>query len=158
MNWLAFSLLAYAALGLQTGLGAFARWGSSEPNFGLLAVVFICINAQPQTALLAAFAVGALQDLATLQPLGLFAFSYGLAAMAVVRASQSVYREHPLTHFSCALLGGCVVTLVLLGHARFYHQATPAGTLFFASFYTALLAPFLIGPLQRIKPLFAFKR
>jgi rod shape-determining protein MreD len=158
MSWLAFSILAYAALGLQTGLSVFVRWGSAEPNFGLLAVVFICINAERQAALLGGFALGALQDLATQQPFGLYAFSYGLAAMLIVRAAHSVYREHPLTHLSCALLAGCVTSLVLLLHSRLHHGTTPAGMIFSGTLYTALLAPFLIGALQKMKRVFVFRR
>jgi rod shape-determining protein MreD len=161
MSWIAFFILAYVTLGLQTGLGAFVRIGSAqstlaEPNFGLLAVVFVSINAERQAALLAGFILGAAQDLATQQPFGLFAFSYGLSAMAVSSAAQVVYREHPLTHFSCTLLAGSITSLVLLPHNRALpHQAS---TLFAGTLYTALLAPFAIGGLQKLKRLFAFRK
>ncbi|HUB27160.1 MAG TPA: rod shape-determining protein MreD, partial [Tepidisphaeraceae bacterium] len=95
MNWIAFFILSYVTLGLQTGLGAFVRVGSvAEPNLGLIALAFLCINGQRKDALLGAFVLGAMQDLATQQPFGLFAFSYGISALAVTSAAHSIYREH----------------------------------------------------------------
>jgi rod shape-determining protein MreD len=158
MSWIAFAILAYSAIGLQTGLGAFIHIGLSEPNFGLLAVVFICINAPRHPALLASFALGAIQDLATQQPFGLFAFSYGLAALAITSVAQMVYREHPLTHFSCTLLAAGLTGLVLLLHARTHHLPISISTTFAGALYTATLALFLIGGLQRTKRLFAFQK
>ena len=158
MNWIAVAILAYAALGLQTGLGAFIRWGAAQPSFALLAMVFIAINARPRLALLACFAIGALQDLATQRPLGLFAFSFGLAAFFVARAARSVNREHPLTHLWCALIAGAITALAIFARARLHGVGTPLSDAFSGVLYTALLAPVLIGALQRIKPLFAFRK
>jgi rod shape-determining protein MreD len=162
MNWVAFFILCYVTLGLQTGLSAFVRLGSdnavlAEPNFGLLALVFVCINGQRQAALLGAFILGAMQDLATQQPFGLFAFSYGLAALAVTSAAQTVYREHPLTHFSCTILAGGIVAIIVLVHGRLHGQGHQISREFGGVLYTALLAPFVIGALQKLKKVFAFK-
>jgi rod shape-determining protein MreD len=162
MNWVAFILLGYGAMGLQTGLGSFARLGSSDggaaPNFGLIALVFIALNANWQAALLGGFILGALQDLATQQPFGLFAFSYGLAAMAIASVAQSVYRLHPLTHFFCTLMAGCLTALILSAHGWARHVSVPLVTTFAGALYTAILAPFLIGGLQKMRKLFAFSR
>jgi len=97
-----------------------------------------------------------MQDLATCQPFGLFAFSYGLAALAVIWAARSVYREHPLTHFSCACCG-FVTTVVLYLHARFHTAETAAAT-FSGVIYTAILAPFIVGALDQFKQVFTFKK
>jgi hypothetical protein len=98
MNWLAFFILAYLAVGLQAGLSSFMRWGSpasagAEPNFGLVAVVFVSLNAERQAALLGGFVIGSRQDLATQQPFGLFAFCFGLAALGIVSIATS--GDHP---------------------------------------------------------------
>jgi rod shape-determining protein MreD len=157
MNWIAFVILSYVTVALQSALTPMLRYGSSEPNFGLITLVFIALNAGRQSALMGCFMLGAMQDLATRQPVGLFAFSYGLAALAVIWAARSVYREHPLTHFSCALLGGFVTTVVLYLHARF-HRPETAATSFSGVIYTAILAPFIIGALDQFKQLFGFKK
>jgi len=157
MNWLAFFILSYVTVALQSSITPILRYGSSEPNLGIIAVVFIALNAERHAALLGCFILGAMQDLATRQPFGLFAFSYGLAALAVIWAARSVYREHPLTHFSCALLAGFVTTTVIYLHVRFHRNESPAST-FSGVIYTAILAPFVIGALQQFKQLFSFKK
>src|SRR5690554_3436804 len=106
MRWLTYFILAYVALGVQIGTSGFLRYQGAGPNFVLLAAIFIAINAPRDSALLGCFVLGAMQDLVTQQSLGLYAFSYGLVAMFVVSTQNLVYRAHPLTHFSLALVGG----------------------------------------------------
>ena len=45
MRWISFFILAYVALGLQTGISAAMQWRHAGPNIVLLAVVFIAMNA-----------------------------------------------------------------------------------------------------------------
>jgi rod shape-determining protein MreD len=163
VNFTAFFILAYVAVSLQAGLSPLVRIGSvgatgAEPNFGLVVVVFVALNAQRQAAPLGAFVVGALQDLATQQPLGLFAFSYGLAGLAIASGSRSVYRAHPLTHFFFALLAGLLTAAVVLIHGRVRHSSAGAAASFSGAIYTAILAPLLIAGLQRFKGLLAFRK
>jgi rod shape-determining protein MreD len=158
MNWLAFSILAYCAVALQSGLTPFLKIASAEPNFGLVAVVFIAVYAQRQAVLLGAFVLGAMQDLATRQPFGLFAFSYGMAALAVLSAAKSVHRDHPLSHFFCALLAGLVTAMILTIHGHLHGDGVTAMSALAAALYTALLAPLAIGILRLGRPLFAFGR
>jgi rod shape-determining protein MreD len=162
MRWIAFFILAYGVLGIQTGINSFVRIQSpggffAEPNFGLLAVVFIGLFAPSKEALLGCFTLGAMQDLATQQPLGFFAFSYGLTALILIGASQAVYREHPLTHVSCALLGGCVTAAIVLARHLVRHSPWTPMPLFGGAIYTAMLAPFVVGGLGKIRKLFAFQ-
>src|SRR5689334_580391 len=104
MRWLAYFILAYVALGLQMGLAPYLTFRGAPPNLVLLAVIFIALNAPRDPALLGCFGLGLLQDLATGQQPGLYAFSYGIVAMLVVAVQQTVYRQHPLTHASLALV------------------------------------------------------
>ena len=173
MRWLAWSILAYVAIALQIGLGPFLRYKGAQPNLVLLAALFIALNAPRDAALLGCLCMGVLQDLLTQQPPGLFALSYGLTAMLAVSVHQVVYREHPLTHFLLALVGGLLTMLVLLVHG-WVHPAAPrtvapdgvtllpairpsAGLEFVRVIYTAALAPVVIGLLQRSKKVFAFQ-
>jgi hypothetical protein len=73
-------------------------------------------------------------------------------------AARAVHRKHPLSHFFCALLAGAVTALVVLVHARLHGLSTTGVTSFAGALYTALLAPFIVGALQRMKGLFAFGR
>ncbi|HEY8665177.1 MAG TPA: rod shape-determining protein MreD, partial [Tepidisphaeraceae bacterium] len=138
MRWLAYFILAYVAVGLQTGLSGFVDYHHNAPNFVLLAVIFIAINAPRDAALLGCFILGALQDLVTIRPLGLYALSYGLVAMFVISTQQIVYREHPLTHFSLALVGGLMTGFIILINDWVRHTGTSPGSLFATAVYTAI--------------------
>jgi rod shape-determining protein MreD len=173
MRWLAYFILAYLALALQIGLAPYLQYRGAAPNLVLLAAVFVALNAPRDAALLGCFCLGVMQDLVTQQQPGLFALSYGLIGMVIFSAHQVVYREHPLTHFSLALLGGVITTVVLLLHGWIHPPsprvpaaaglpALPAirlspGTEFTRTLYTAVLAPVVLGVLQRMKKVFAFQ-
>jgi rod shape-determining protein MreD len=150
MRLLSYFILAYVSMGLQVGLAGVLRYQGAGINFVLLAVIFISLNAPREPALLGSFVLGALQDLATQQPLGLHALAYGLIAMFLVAIQNSVKHEHPATHFSLALVTGLMSAgIILLADA----SAAP----FASAFYTALLAPFVLGGLTRLRRLFAFQ-
>lgn len=171
MRLFSYIFLAYFALALQIGLAPYIAYHGATPNLVLLAVVFIAVHAPRDAALVGCFALGFLQDLVTLQQPGLYAFSYGLVAMFVVSTQQVVYKEHPLTHFSLALAAGLMTAIVLLAHGWIW-PITPrrveAGVVLpavrmsttrelYRVLYTALLAPFLLGLLQRARTLFGFQ-
>ena len=171
MRWLSYFMLAYVAVAMQIALAPFIAYHHAAPNLVLLAVIFIAVNAPRDPALLGCFVLGMLQDLVTQQQPGLFALSYGLVAMFVVSTQQVVYREHPLTHFSLTLAGGLTTAAVLLLHGWIHPPAprltdvTPAlrpirvsaTVLLTGVLYTAILAPFVLGLLQRLKRFFAFQ-
>ena len=157
MRWFTYFILAYLAIGLQLGAGDLMSIAGAKPNLVLLAVIFIAINAPRDAALLGCFALGLLQDLLTLEPLGLYALAYGIVGMFVVSTQQLVYREHPLTHFSLALAGGLVVNVLLLAEGWIRGPLTPPTLLFTTTIYTAVLAPFVLSILQRVKKVFVFQ-
>ena len=156
MRILTYLILAYLALGLQTGLAAYMRYQGAVPNFVLIAAIFIAINAPKEAALLGCFGMGVMHDLLTTEPLGLYAFAYSLVGMFVVSTQQLVYRSHPLTHFSMALVGGVLAGAVLLAHGLIRGPVTSPTTLLLCAIYTAVAAPFILGPLQKLRKLFAF--
>jgi rod shape-determining protein MreD len=173
MRWFSFFILAYLILGLQAGVGTAMQWNGARPNRVLLAVIFICMNAPRDLALLASFILGALQDLTSQGTIGLYCFSYGLVGMFIVAVHQAVYREHPLTHVVLALIGGLITAVVLALHG-WIHPPPPSRIiitqgpamasprpellpLFISAIYTAILAPLVLGALQRIRSVFQFQ-
>jgi rod shape-determining protein MreD len=169
MHWLSYFILAYVALGVQVALngGGFIDVKGAAPNFVLLVVIFLAVNGGREPVLLGAFLLGLMQDLLTLHPLGTWAVTYSLVAMFVLSTQEIVYREHPLTHFSLALSGGILCAIVLTLHGWIYplfHGRTGADTavgpvgLFASSIYTAILAPIVLGVLQRMKRAFSFRK
>ena len=171
MRWISYFILAYVALGLQTGMGRAMQVKNAGPNLVLLAVVFVGMNAPREAALLGAFVLGALQDLTSQGTMGLYCLSYALVAMFVVTARQALYREHPLTHFSLTLSGGLITAAVLAIHGWLRPPAAGMGDgphaaaaavrpavlpLFYTAIYSAILAPIVLGVLQRMKRVFGF--
>ncbi|HTW95000.1 MAG TPA: rod shape-determining protein MreD [Tepidisphaeraceae bacterium] len=160
MRWLAFSILAYLVLGIQSGAGTFVAVGSmsAQPNLVLIAVIFVILNAPHDEALLGAVILGALQDLVSSQPFGLFALSYGITAVFLTQAMQAVYRDHPVTHFVCVLFGGFVTAVVITIHGWVHPQGAAAASAFFASaVYSAVLAPVVLWGMQRSRRFFGFQ-
>jgi len=165
MKWFSFFILGYLALGFQVALAGHIDVRGAEPNFVLLVVVFLAINGSREPALLGSFLLGLMQDLLTLHPMGTWAVAYALVATFVLSTQEVVYREHPLTHFSLALLGGilCAVVLTFHGwvypmlHGRGGNYGSPVG-LVKSALYTAVIAPLILGVLQRIKAAFGFRR
>src|SRR3954469_10706494 len=156
MRWPAYFILTYVAIGLQIGLGEYARVGGAVPNLILLAILFIALNAPRDAALLGCFGIGVIQDIVSLHPLGLYALAYSLVAMFVVSTQEIVYRAHPLTHFTLAFVGGVLVAAVVCIHGWLQGPHEPIGSLLATALYTAILAPFVLGGLQLTRKAFAF--
>jgi rod shape-determining protein MreD len=165
MRWLSFFILAYLTMAVQLGLSGYMTWQGAAPNLVLPIVVFIAVNARREEALLGAFLLGALQDLFTQQPLGLYAFSYSMVGLFVVGTQPVVYRDHPLTHLfvtlAAALLTGAMGMFNAWAYPRLHGMAEYAGPSVAGTFgramYTALLAPVLLAVLVRMKGMFGFR-
>jgi rod shape-determining protein MreD len=160
MRWTSFFILAYLMLGLQAGLNSALAWHNAAPDLPLLAVVFICMNAPRDAALLGSFVLGAMQDLTSQGTPGLWAFSYGLVAMFVVSARTAVYRRHPLSSFLLTLMAGLMIAIVFSSHDWLHPLGeirTSASIYFISAIYTALLAPFILPIFQHLERAFAFE-
>jgi rod shape-determining protein MreD len=140
------------------GVGEVARVGSATPSLVLIAVIFIAMNAPRDAALLACFVLGAMQDLTTLAPLGLYALSYSIVGMFVVAAHDMLHGAHPVTHFSLAFVGSLLMVAVIFLHGWWRGPSVPLAGLFASALYTALLAPIVLALLNRIKRMFWFSR
>jgi rod shape-determining protein MreD len=169
MRGIAFAILAYVALAFQIGLAPHVDWRGATPNLVLLAAVFIGMNAKREPAMVGCFLLGLVQDVLSGQALGIYAFSYGLAAMLVTESAQAVYRDHPLTHVSLVFITGVIAMFVSLV-AGLIHPAAPAsvdgsvpaarvafGIEFRRLVYTTILGPFVLWALTRLRKTFAFK-
>ncbi len=165
MRWVSFWVLAYLVLAVHVALTGYINWGQASPNLILPVVVFICLNAQRERALVGVFALGLLQDLLSQGPLGMYAFAYGLAGMFVLGMQSTVYRDHWLTHIFITFAAGLIVLAVSLFNAwasARLHQiestGRPAIEAFFGVLYTSLiLSPLMLLPLVRAKRLFGFR-
>jgi rod shape-determining protein MreD len=160
MRWAAYFILAYVAVGVQVGIGDFARVGASgaRPDLILLAVLFIAIHAPRDAALLGAFGIGLAKDMTTLSPLGLYAVAYSLVGMFTVSTQELVYRGHPVTHVILGFIGSLLAGAVVLIHGWIKGPPAPIGEMFGSAVYTALLAPIVLGLLNLARGAFAFRK
>lgn len=171
MRSFGYFILAYVALGLQVGLGRYLSWHEARPNLVLIAVVYIALHAKREAALLGCFFVGLCQDALSQHPPGLYALSYGLAGLVVSGAHQAIKRDHPLTHFGLALVGGLMTASLLAAHAWLKPAApgrvvddaaavpplrTDVLPLFISAGYTAVLASVVLWLVGRLARAFSF--
>jgi rod shape-determining protein MreD len=154
MRWLPLIILVYVLLGVQIGAGPYLTVRGSELNLGMIAVVFVALNARRQQALAAALAIGLAQDILSVHPLGLFACAYVLATYFVLAMREIVYREHPLTHLTFTLFAGLLVVGVLLAHGWVHPPVPQAWHLLMGASYTAVVAVILLYPLQQWRRIF----
>src|ERR1041385_929348 len=154
----AYFILAYVAVGLQIGAAEFLRIGAAKPDLVLLAVIFIAIHAPRDAALLGCFGIGLIQDLVTLNPLGLYAFAYAIVGMFVVSTQELVYKAHPLTHFTLGFVAGSLCGMILAIHGWIKGPRASVTELLAMALYTALLAPVVLGLLNLTRKAFSFSR
>jgi rod shape-determining protein MreD len=165
MRWPAFILVSYFAIGLQLGLNGVLGLGAWMPSLPLIIVLFVALHAPAKAALLGAALVGVGHDAIASVPFGTYTFSYGIVALASLQLRQVMYREHPFTHGTLALLMGLLLA-VLFAVGNFVRaRLTPAGELIFApsflgtvatSITTAMLAVPMIWALRKVRQMFAF--
>jgi rod shape-determining protein MreD len=150
MRWFPVLVLAYIIIGIQAGISPVVRIHGFGPNLGLLVIVFVALGAPREQALLACILIGGMQDLATQQTPGLYAFSYGIVGWLIVGMQNVVYREHPLTHATLVLLGGIISGVIIWIHGRIPPGPRVSIVLLLGTaIYTAILAPPVLYMLQR---------
>ena len=172
MRWLPFFILAYIVLGLQLGTGDLLAYRGAPPNFVLILVVFIASNAPRDAALLGSLLLGLFHDMTFPQPLGLYAFTYGVAGLLVAGSRQVAYSDHPLTHFFLTLGTGLVIATILWIHSLIRPAGAPlevvggitlppiavsSSAYFLTAVYSAFLAVPLMWLLAKLKPFFGFR-
>lgn len=124
MNWWAFCVLAWIALGLELGLKGALELGDTgiAPSFVFCLMVFYAMSAPAMTALWTALVLGLLVDLtATLDynsgvaatVLGPHAAGYVLAAQLVLTLRGLIMRRNPLS-MAILCIGGFLVAHVVV--------------------------------------------
>jgi rod shape-determining protein MreD len=144
MRWLTFGVLAVIAVSLQTTVAPRMIWYGLSPDWVLVLVVFYCLHARSDHAVLAGWLAGALADLMTLERFGLVSLSYGLTALLVCGVRDLVFTRHPLTHFTVTLFAALGVQVLWMVYRMLV--GLPVGSslcLVGSSIYTALWAPLL---------------
>ena len=141
VRWIVYFILAYVALAVQIGATPYVRWQGAPPNFVLLVVIFIALNAPREAALLGALCLGLMQDLVTQSPLGLYAVCYGLVGMFIVTMIFNVPLNNALAATDPASIEAASLWARYLTDWVFWnHVRTVASTVACALFIYAIAA------------------
>lgn len=157
MRFIPWIILAYVVLGLQCGLGPYIQINDAAPNLVLPVIIFIALYAPRDAALLGTYIVGLMQDMISTVPLGTHALVYAAVTAAVRMTQPTIQREHWLTHVLLALSGGVLQGVVWTLAGMRMHDRPPMSLLVTTTIYTAILSPFMLKYLHKIKRIFAFQ-
>ena len=148
MKWLPFGILACITIICQTTFVPAMAIHRIWPDWMFVLAVHYALWGPWPDAAIAAWLLGLIVDLQSLDRIGLHAFSFAAAAWAIMYVRQAVFRDHPVTHVVVTLLFAFGVRLVI----AFYDWwcGTINGALggllwpaFFTALYTAAWAPYL---------------
>jgi len=125
VNWVAFAIVAWIALGLETGLRDALRLGSTSvaPSFVVPVAVYIALSTPPRTALWANIVLGLLLDLTWLLPradgpqahvIGPYALGMVTATQLVLAMRGLVIRKNILTHAVLSALAAAAMHSVVV--------------------------------------------
>ena len=159
MRWLTFIPFMACMVTLQSVVPPRLELWGVRPDWLLVVVVFLALRTRMFEAILAAWIMGAVADLMTVERMGLLALSYGLAATLTASVREAVFRYRALTQFVVTL---CVCLLVQTGWLAYrrvlYDPAEGfvvdlALGVLLGSLYTAAWAPLfhrVLSPLSRL--------
>lgn len=150
MKWSSFIILSLIAMICQSIARDLAIYSIWPDCMFILAVHYALWGPWPDAAI-AAWILGMLLGTQTLDPLGLHAFCYGVAAWGIMKMRQVVFREHALTQFVTALFFTLLVQF-MVGSFKWWRGSNDLTLtqMLWTALFTAVLTPFLHWPLLRL--------
>ncbi|QDV91492.1 rod shape-determining protein MreD [Phycisphaerae bacterium RAS2] len=152
MRWIPFAILLYLTAVLQSTLAPFLAVHSIRPDFLVIVAVHYALAARATDALIACWIIGFVTDLTTLSigeygNVGIHAFAFGLAALAIVALREITFRESVITQIVCTFLARVVVAGVTGLHLLWVADAwSRTGEILlvgvYSAAYTAAIAPY----------------
>jgi rod shape-determining protein MreD len=151
-----FAALAVLALAFEvTLLDVLSIGGARAEGLVVLGCYAALFARDARQGLLAAWAAGLVKDAASAGPLGLHALLFVVAAAAILRVRQLLYREHAFTQLGVAFLAAAWVNVAAALAVSLTAGGIPAGTIaskaLLAAALTAAAAPPLLWLLSRAR-------
>ena len=162
MRWLAFILLAVAAVILQSSALPRLTVFGARPDLLLIITIFIALYAHPQDAVAGGWGLGLLADLLSIERLGLLALTYGAVAFLVLIVREYIFKYRASSQL---VLAGLLALLVQAGWLVYQGLSYgwsvglangSAAALAGSAAYTALFAPVVLQLLLRRARWFGF--
>lgn len=152
-------MLALFVLTLQSTLIPRVSVVGARPDLILVVTVFFGMHARWRDALLAAWIMGALGDLMTIERFGLLSVTYALGAAFVASVREYLFRYNAFSQFALTAATGSIVGFGWLVYQRimFDPSSSIVGDatvmLLLAPLYTGVLAPpahAILLPMSRV--------
>lgn len=156
MNPFAYGVALLFAFTLQITWAGLLEVGGVTPDLLLLLGLVAAWRAPARAAIVACWAAGLAKDLGSSAHLGSHAALFALAGAAISLGRSLLYLEHPVVQMAVGFFGAAVVNGgFLCGSVLTGAEGAPADLalrVLGAAAYTACCAPFVLGPLDRIRP------
>lgn len=153
MKWISFAILAGVAIVLQTAVTPFIEIQSIRPDLMFILAVHYALWGPWPEAAIAGWLLGLLADMQSLDRIGIHAFCFGLAAWAILRIRQVVFRDHAATQIVITLIFTVLVQLIVELYRR-WGTTGPSTSLVWPALltgaYTAACTPYLHWALIRM--------
>lgn len=153
MRWFSFAILAVVTLVLQTAVVPRLEIQSVRPDLVfILAVHYALWGPWPQAAI-AGWILGLLAGLQSADRIGVQAFCFGLAAWAIIKIRQVVFRDHAITQLLITFVFTVLVQMMIGLYRRWGVPLVEGGVLWptiLTGVYTAACAPYLHWLLIRL--------
>lgn len=153
MKWFPFAILTVVAIVLQTSATTMIQIQSIRPDLMFLLAVFYAMWGPWPDAAIAAWVLGLVVDLESLDRIGLHALCFGLAAFAIIKIRQVVFRDHAITQLLVTLVFTVLIHIVFGLYNRWGASSQEESIVWPAlmtGIYTAALAPYLHWLLMRM--------
>lgn len=152
MRWVAFAILLYVAVALQSAAAPFVAVNSIRPDLMVVIAVHYALAARVYDALLACWFIGLVIDLSGISyrdraNVGLHALALGLLAIPIVKMRSFIFRDSVLTQLVFTFLAKLALDLVVGIHMMWAigdwgRWGEVASRAIYAAIYTAVLAPY----------------
>ena len=145
MNWIAFGIIAYASLLVQSAIAPRLEFLGARPDVLLVVATFLGLYARRAEAIAAAWLMGLAADLLTIEQFGLLATSYALITLGIAVFREYLFRYRATTQFAVTFICGLLLCVLWIAYARFTYSSAD-GVPFhvyqavLGSLYSALLA------------------
>lgn len=154
MRWFSFAMLAAVTIVLQTSAVPLMEIQSVRPDLMFILAVHYALWGPWPDAAIAAWILGLVVDLNSVgHNIGVNAFCFGLAAWAIMRIRQVVFRDHAITQLLITLVFTVLIQLIL-GLYRRWGGPTGDGSILWPALmtgvYSAACTPYLHWLLIRL--------
>ncbi len=161
MRWVAFVILLYVTVALQSAATPFVAVNSIRPDLMVIVAVHYALAARVYDALLACWFIGLAIDLSGISyrgraNVGLHALALGLLAIPIVKMRSFIFRDSVLTQLSFTFLAKLSLDLMVGIHMMWAigdwgRWREVVATAVYAAIYTAVLAPYGHWFLRRLR-------